>query len=446
MKKTVFVILAMVLLLAVCLAAPMPASASIDDFDVDYTITPEVVGYKGADIGIRLRVHNEGLTPITAIRVEVTTMDGYRYDRVRTIAVGTTTPWLLFEVPFGRDDVNADKLLTVKIENDADSNWDGTWVRTIRVEGTHDIFDGTVSISPDSEYYLLGQTITLTYSFHNKFEANAATDVDAHALFHSANPIRETRQTEHFAMIMPESSAEVVMTHTFTEQDVGMCEVGYSVAYTMMGQRYAEADYLVLLEVRAPEPDIDFDCVLSADKTEIEAGEEVEFLAEFTNTGDDNTSFEIRDAEGSLVATLGTYPTGGEGYARLNAHIFETTDVSYVVIASLGGESESKETNSVRITVIEPEETPMPAVTETEETAAPTVTPSPLPSSTVQSAESSGEAEQNAAQQEPEPIENLALYIIIGALGLLVVAAAITVPILLHRNKKKGGGKRKDTL
>ncbi|MBT7122946.1 MAG: hypothetical protein HN948_08050 [Clostridia bacterium] len=279
--------------------------------------------------------------------------------------------------------------------------------------------------------------------------AHAATGMTTELFLFVDGDVAYATTLDSHGVVMPEGTVTTFFNYTFTDDDVGEVEVICHMSYTMMGRSYSTARGTWITFDVLPPLEFDFEAVLSASPTTIDAGDEVTFTTDVTDTGETTLSgIELRNAEGGLIDVLPPIPVGGTRSFVTTAHIFETTDVSYVVIcADDFGNSDSQETNTVRITVRDPEEALAPAVTETQTvTTAPAMTPSPPPSSTVQSAESPGEAEQNAAQQEAEPIENLALYIIIGALGLLVIAAAITVPILLHRGKKKATDKRKDTL
>lgn len=428
----------------------VPVSASIDDFDIDYSITPEIVGYKGADIQVRIKVHNEGSTDITGIRVGVTTMAGYSQDRVSTIAAGTTTPWLLYVVPFQSDDLGIDKLLTVAIENDGDGDYrDGTQVRTFRVEGTHDIFEVSSSKSPDYGYYLVGETVTLTYSFRNTFTEHAATNADALINFTYGDSSDTITTTDSYGVVMPGETVSISMTHTFTESDIGTCHVSYNLNYTMMGFDYTDAATTFLLDVRSPEPDIDFNCLLTADKTEIEAGEEVVFTVGMENTGGDSLTFEVRNSEGGLMDSTEALSPGESGHITTSVDIYETTDVSYVVVGYAGTYYESKETNVVRITVVEPEESP--TLTPTEETtpepteeSTPTATtaqePSPTPQDTVQTPQPTVYEVETKQQSD----NGIWLYVIIILLGLLLVAAIVAIPLLLRRNRIGNPKDRRD--
>lgn len=459
MKKTAYFFVFIMLFIFTITA--LPVSASIDDFDIDYSITPEVVGYKGADIQVRIKVHNEGSADITGIRVGVTTMAGYSQDRVGTIAPGTSTPWLLFVVPFDSEDLGIDKLLTVAIENDGDGDYrDGTQVRTFRVEGTHDIFEVTSSKSPDHGYYLVGETVTVTYSFCNTFTEHAATNADALINFTYGEPADTITATDSYGIIMPGETVSISMLHTFTESDIGTCHVSYNLNYKMMGYDYTEAATTFLLDVRSPEPDIDFNCLLTTDKTEIEAGEEVAFTVAMENMGSDSLSFEVRDSEGGLVVSTEALRTGESGYVTTFAHIYETTDISYVVIGYAGTYNESKETNVVRITVVEPEESPTPTPTD-EVTPDPTeeATPDPTEEATPDPTEEStstaivSPAPKEAFQQTPQPTiyeietaqkndnngSSIWLYVILVVLGLLLVAAIVAIPLLIRRYN--GGNK-----
>lgn len=453
--KRIAYFLVFVLLLIFILPA-VSVSASIDDFDIEYSITPEIVGYKGADIQVRIRVQNEGSTDITGIRVGVTTMEGYSEDSGGTIAPGTTTPWLLFEVPFESADLGIDKLLTVAIENDGDDDYrDGTQVRTFRVEGTHDIFETTSSKFPNQGHYLVGETVTLTYSFRNTFTEHAATDAQALMNFTYGDPADTITVTESYGVIMPGETVTISMTHTFTESDVGTCHVSYNLNYSMMEYDYEDTASAFLIDVRTPEPDINFNCLLTTDKTEIEVGEEVAFTVAMENTGVDDLRFEVRNSEGGLMASTEALSPGESGYIVLFANIYETTDVSFVVVGYAGTYYESKETNVVRITVVEPAETPTPSPTE-ETTPEPTEESTPQPSEeSTSTATISPEPEESLEQspqrtlykidtQKDDDGGNIWFYIILIVLALLIIGAAVAIPLMIRKNNRGNTTDRRD--
>jgi hypothetical protein len=111
MRKTIVAILCAAILLAVVFAAPKQTSAAHDDFAITYTVSPNPVGYLGADIQIVIDVENKGATPITWIEVDVLTLAGFKERRNITIAPGTTRYGISFTIPFAPEDLGRDKLL-----------------------------------------------------------------------------------------------------------------------------------------------------------------------------------------------------------------------------------------------------------------------------------------------------------------------------------------------
>ncbi len=252
MKKTFFAIIALTLLLAVCFVAPMPATAAHDDFDITYTVEPNPVGYKGADVNIGIRVENKGTTNITGFEVSVTTMAGYSQRWTGTITPGTTYSTVVFSVPFAEADLNADKLLYVKIENDGDGDYnDGTQVRTFQVEGTRAIFDIDWGITPDLSFFLVGDTVTITHTFTNTFASHAATDVESSVWLVIDDDFGHHAVDSH-GMVMPGRTATSSFSYTFGAGDVGNVEILYELRYIMMGYMYGESNWSFQFDVYEP--------------------------------------------------------------------------------------------------------------------------------------------------------------------------------------------------
>ena len=451
MKKTILFILAMLVLVAICIFTPVqkPTLAAHDDFDFSYTVNPSLVGYKGADIGIGIRVQNTGPTTITGFEVSVTTMAGYSQRWSGNISPGTTYSTVLFNVPFSEADVGVDKLLYVKIENDGDGDYnDATKVRTFQVSGTSRIFDIGWSITPHFGYYMVGESVTITHTFRNTFADHAATGANSRAYLTLNGTHIYTSPDASLGLVMPGASETTAFEYTFTEDDVGHMRASCDIYFRMMGEDYEQGGWTLEFDVRAPAPVVPpaFTTSLSASPTSIYAGDEVTFTISFENTGDGTIgTFEVRNAEGGLEATTEPVPSGVSGTTRITSRIYESVDVSFVVVGISSAGTVSHETNTVHITVLEPEESPEAAETTTIE---PTTTMAPTAALTVapdvEATQAAEETEQTTAS--PDGNNNLALYIIIGVLGLLVIAGGITVPLLLRRSKKKGDKGRKDKL
>ncbi len=237
MRKIIFALISAALLLAVCFAAPVPATAANADFDITYTASPNPVGYKGADVEIRIRVENKGTTTITGFEVNVSTMAGYSQRWSGTITPGTTYPTVVFTVPFSEADLNADKLLYVKIENDGDGDYsDGTQVRTFQVTGTARIFDIGWSITPHFGYYIVGDTVTIRHTFRNTFEENAATGANSHAYLTLDGTHIYTSPDANLGIVMPGATKTTAFEYTFADDDVGHMRASCDIDFRMMGE------------------------------------------------------------------------------------------------------------------------------------------------------------------------------------------------------------------
>ena len=227
--------------------------------------------------------------------------------------------------------------------------------------------------------------------------------------------------------------------------------------------------------ILAGQMDVEFTANLSASDTDIVVGESVNFTVHVVNTGDyDIDQFEIWTMRGGVIATYGKVEDGESADIPFSLKINVTGEFAYQfrVFGSNVDETETVITNAVTITITAPptptpEPTPAPTQQPTPEpTPAPTqqptpepiLTPTPEPSPTQTAAATpepietavlaenieNGHSEmqealtdKQIAGSEPEGKNNTALYIIIGVIGLIVLAGAVIIPIVLSKNKKK---------
>ena len=453
MMKKLYLILAFVFAFSAIFLFPATSLADHDDFDISYTVAPTLAGYKGADINIQITVQNRGATNITWLDVSVTTVSPYNQHWTGTIAPGASRS-LSFIVHFTTSDFDTDKLLYVKMNNDGDSESDGTQVRTFSVASTHDIFQKSWSISPDRDEYNVGDTVTITHTFRNTFTGNAATGFSAQSYLSKEPECIFTGPLVSPGMVMPGGTVSTSFTYTFTEAYVGHLRASYHIEYNMMGEHYDESAWTLDFDVAAPEPDIDFTASLSADHTTIDAGGTVHFTIDINNRGDDIDRFVILYGTGGVASETEAMPSGGSGFVTLTDRLYDSADVRYYVLGYVGDSHVPIATNTVHITVREPEESApassapsasasVPPSPSGEVSAAPTVSGSAIePSAGVAPAEVSvsPEADESAAPADapvqPRGDGGLLLYVIIGVLGAIILAGVIAIPLMLRKRSK----------
>lgn len=455
-RKLLMLVLVVLLVFAIM---PPGVLATDDDFEIAYTVSPNPVGYMGGDIRLLLTVTNTGPTNITWVDVNINTNTPYYQHWTGTITPGAHRT-ISFMVPFTPSDLDEEKVLLVSMNNNSTANPDGINISKFEIESTSEIFDVACSISPEQDTYAAGDTVTITHRFTNIMELDAATNMQSEMLFSIGLDIFSEDETSH-GNVFPGST--VSHSYTYTFDDEGTVDVGYRANFDMMGETYNISEWWTTLTVEpvpteAPVPDIDFNVHLSADPTVIDEGDTVDFYVSIENTGDDAIgTFEIRNAEGGVEAETEALDAGDSGTVTLCESIYESTDVNYVVIGCTGGESESRETNIVHITVRDPapESSDSPSASIPSDSS-PTV-PSDSPSATVSLEDSMADVSPiavdaaatdtgllDAAATDPvektmevQSTSNMFLYIIIGVLVILIVSGMIVAIVLYNKSKKK---------
>ena len=445
MKKTKRLIwILAVLLIALTVIVPSAAQAAIDDFDITFSVTPELTGYLGGDIQLRISVENKGTTPITWIEVDVLTQEPFHERRSITIPEGTTRHNLLFIVPFWGGDLDSDRLLSVSMNNDGDASSDGVQVRTFAVEGTEDILGVERSTETTGGDYavLPGDTLTITHTFSNPFETHSALGLDTRIYLWRGGENIYASPTDSHGALLPGESTDTTLIYSIAPSDIGHIQVMYRAAFTLMGRPYVVLKDSFAFNVMDPAPDIEFDAHLSASSTTVDAGDDVLFSIRIENTGENFIEeMVVLNSEEGLISTLGGLPVGGSVSVESLANITETADFNFIVVCRAGLETvESIETNTVHITVLEPEEsstqipTEIPSV-EIEPTPSPTF--SDIPAVEADAVPKEAVADDSAIAAKANDRSDLPLYIIIGVLGLIVLAGAITLLVILKKRKKK---------
>jgi hypothetical protein len=445
--KSKFLLLLLVLL-AVMMLAPAGVRAANDDFAVSYSFYPDRVGYKGADVALTLTVTNEGTTNITWVDVVVNTHTAFSERWTATINPGHDRAYV-FTIPFEPEDLDNDKILQVAINNDGDTNPDGVQMFHFEIESTTNILTVVEERSPDSDFYLPEDMVTFTHRITNNMTTHAATGFTLEADLMRGSEMIAAMMTAG-GNIFPGDTKSGNFEFMFGEDMVGILHWRCKLSYTMMGRSYVETcdlpsfevNYLAVMEVP---PDVEFTAGLRADRSEISTGDTVTFSVDIENTGDDAIGgFDIRNAEGGLEASTESLPVGGSGTVTLSVPVYETCTVSYTVVGRTEDTEVSHETNSMTITVREPETpapTPSPAASDAaglvspsaSVSQSPTISPTAAPS--ISPTPSSIQEEMGASTGGGG---NTALmYILLGFAGLLMLAAIVLV-IMLVKRKQKG--------
>ncbi len=438
--------------------SPINAAAANDDFDVEYSFSPEVVGFKGADVQLVLKIENTGSTDITWIDVVINTETTYTQRWTGTITPGSVRT-ISFLVHFGENDLDEDKILQVSMNNNSSANPDGLKMFNFQIDSITTFVGRTINISPLVSSYEIGDTVQVTYTFTNLITTHALINARTRLYVRVAGEVHSTSELINHGNIFPGDSVTHVITFVLDESYIGTMNITSNIACTLMGEDYSLSQSFNVFTLEAPEPDIGFSANLTAEPTEIESGETVMFYVNLENTGSDTiTTYEIRNSEGGLMASTESMPSGGSGTVPLSAQIYETSDISYVVIAYSGDYYETEETNSVHITVVDPEpDTPVPtdtpSPTPSEETSAaatedtPTPTLSPTPSESAYESEEAdttvlpSDLSENGGEMKKEPEgSRFGLFVLIVLSSLVAIAIIVVITIIICRKSSKNKG------
>ncbi len=413
--------------------------AANEDFDVAYNFSPELVGSKGADVHLTLTIRNTGSTNITWIDVVINTTTTYYQRWTGTITPGSTRR-LSYIVPFESSDLEKNKILQVSMNNDMDTNNDGVKMFNFEIHGTEYIFDVDVSKTPDRSEYRPGDMIHIAHDFTNLFESHAATEVITTTYMARAGDHVCDNISIYHGSVFPGSTITDEFTYVFSEDDTGHIEVFYRIQYIMMGKEYMREAVTMEFDVLPPYI-IDMHTDLTATPTEIDSGDTVTFQLYILNTGSDIDRIEVRNGEGGIVAFIESLAAGASGTIPLSVNIHENCDVSYVVVAYIGEDHLSVETNNVYITVRDP-------VTATPDeilisTPTPTINNPPSPDATPDNTEVIGSLEPtNEVMESIVSVDgsnkdysgiNLAFLLVLLIVVLLILVGLVVLLVYLRR-------------
>lgn len=200
-----------------------------------------------------------------------------------------------------------------------------------QIDGSENIINISGNISPYKAVYHPGDTVTITHFFRNNFTTHSAINMRsmAYLTIEARSHIYDGIAIDH-GNVFPGAETINSFRYTFDENDVGNIVTAYTLSFYMMGKlyRYGRTSLEFIVE-----PNFDFDVGLSTDTTEIEVGDSVEFLVGIRNLGNSIDRFEVRNSEGELISSIDGMSTGGFDNYPINVNIYETADISYVVIA-----------------------------------------------------------------------------------------------------------------
>jgi hypothetical protein len=378
-KYLLFALLAVIILTTIILQTTSYADDS--DFEVTYDFSPQLVGSLGAEIKLTLEVTNTGSTDINWIDVVVNNTTPFSERSTITINPGTSKT-LVYSIPFTDSDLNVDRILQVSMSNDVANKPNGVKMFNFQIQGTDDIFDVSASISPVKSQYQSGDTITVTHTFTNLISTHATTETTSTAFIAvDTNHVYDHPTITH-GNVFPGNTISNSFVYTLQEADIGHVKAYYSMKFKLMGKEYNFEASTIEFDV-VPRPKIKFNANLSASPNKINPGDTVTFTVNLQITSSTTIdNFEIRNAEGGVMASTESLAAGASRTVQLSANIAESTNVSYVVVGRMGSRNATKQTNTVQITVRKPP-TPTPDPTPIPVTPTPTAKPTPTATATL---------------------------------------------------------------
>lgn len=173
----------------------------------------------------------------------------------------------------------------------------------------------------------------------------------------------------------------------------------------------------VEVEVQKTAGDINAEIQAETDTKKLAAPGEVEFIITVFNLGKDPlTNLTITDQDGNVVQKIDRLPTGNQ-QIRHKIKVEETTDYTFILsVAAEDGVTRRVTSGAVRVEVGEgatPETSPTPEVS-------PSPSPTPAPSSGASIVTK--------------------IFLVLGILALLIVAAVVGIVYFIRQDKKRGGG------
>ncbi|MBT3318479.1 MAG: hypothetical protein HN948_08730 [Clostridia bacterium] len=427
MRKRAVISVMLTIALIVLMLPPGVSIAANEDFEVTFEFIPEEVGDPGGEPRLQFVVTNNGTTDITWVRVDINTSAGFYMVWDHVIRPGDSSGTVSL-VPFAPEDLNVEKTILFSMNNNSTANPDGIQINKFTLTNIHkeDMVRVSGRISPSKSEYYFGEEVQVTYEFENITSAQLVNVETRILVFgNMEGPGEHMVDTGYIAQ--PNLSRGDSTTHRvsfeLTDEADGGIAAYYFIIFEYCEVSFTLSDALIRKNVVERIPVIEFDASLNADPTAVLAGEDVNFEVTIHNTGGDAIeSFDIVDSEGVTVAGLEGLEPGDAGTSSFTKAFDETTLVYYKVIGRTGEHSAQVDTNSVIITIEAPAE-PTETVTQIVQEEEPETTAEPVETAQTETSEGGG--------------VKTYLYIIIGVLGALILAAAAVLAVILTRRKRK---------
>lgn len=197
----------------------------------------------------------------------------------------------------------------------------------------------------------------------------------------------------------------------------------------------------------AADDDIKFTCTLDVEETWIPPEGQVDFVVELNNTGEtDIENFEIITPDAMLAGVYGKLEAGQTDTVGVPIIFNKEGEypVELFVVGYAGEKSLTAHTNIITITVSAGPKPTEETVTE-EQTEPPTQEPVVQPQNAEQTKPQTNEQALALTKETEQPVmqegecedERTTLYIIIGALGVLLLIIVIIIFGILNKNRRR---------
>jgi hypothetical protein len=436
MKKIRFLF---VLLFIFAVVSITPGALADDsDFSAGLRVFPEIAGYKGGEIRLRVTINNFTSKDITWIDFAVNTETPYN-ERWSEPHSPDTVPVPAYcdrthniEVHLSSADLDKDKFLSVAINNDGDANPDGVQIIKFRVQSTHDLAE--IISTPEPGDFEVGETVTVMHQLVSHME-DPLTDAELQSfLLGNEDQHLVDSLVSHYSFVEMGDHAVTSTTYTLTAADTGRLTGAYDIEFKYLGETYSETGFGYSYNVNeAQNPD--FTARLSAPVTAAQPDTNTTITLKLKNTGNVGFgSFDIKTPDGAHVADGGSVGPGGETSVSIPYSFTEPgeLDVSYVVTGDYGWGEHTENTNTLHMVCETPDELVISASPE------PTLSDSASPEPTLSGSVSPEAVESaNDAAAPAEQGDNSLLYIIIGVLSAIILAGLIAIPLILRKKQRK---------